>query len=198
MKYIMVMNEKKNFNEKAQEWHNNISQRTFDVAEDLINRLNISEGCNLLDVAAGTGILYSFLMNRKLRKYVAVDISDKMIEKFKEIYKEADVRVMDFEKRTVFEEAFDYIVIFNSIPHFNDLDAVFQNAYDNLKTSGKFIIAHSKTRQGLKEHHRSIGYKCNKEEPIPLDEEFIMLCDKYEFRELVLEDEDYFYFCVSK
>lgn len=187
-----------NFNVLAKDWAKKIPEKNYKIAADMIKRLNIGEGHNVLDVAAGTGILFSILKDKGLSNYVAVDITDKMVEEFLRIYPGTDVRCLDYEKRLMFDCDFDFIIIFNSIPHFNDYDAIFENSYNNLKAGGKFVICHARTRDGLKEHRRKIGYVSDKEEPIPTDETLIELCEKHGFGEILIDDENYFYFCCRK
>lgn len=140
--------------ELAKEWAKNISHKNFEIASDLTRKLDIKEGNSVLDVAAGTGILFSILKDKGLSNYVAVDTTDKMVEEFLKIYPGTDVRCLDYEQALKLEQKFDYIIIFNSIPHFNDYDAIFENSCKNLNEGGKFIICHARTRDGLKEHRK--------------------------------------------
>lgn len=185
------------FNKNIESWKNNIPRKDYDIVEHLIERLQVCSGHSVLDVATGTGILYSILKDKNLANYVAIDISTKMVEEFKNIYNNADVRCADFETTISLEKSFDYVITYNSIPHFNNLDMLFQNAFNNLNNGGKFIIAHSKTREGIKEHHKNIGYESNKE-PIPLDSSLIELCEKYNFTNIILENSEYFFFSCEK
>lgn len=192
------MNEKEAFNNLALDWNRNIPKRNYEVIKDLLERIDLSHESNVLDVGAGTGILYNAINEMGGANYTGLDISEGMLTEFIKIHPEADVRCIDFDKDVMLERAFDYIIIFNSIPHFNDLKMVFQNAYNNLKIGGKFIIAHSKTRQGLLEHHLRIGYKSKKTGPIPLDETLIDLSNKYNFKGVTIEDIGYFYYCAAR
>lgn len=99
----------------------------------------------------------------------------------------------DFEEKYEYGAKFDYILIYNSIPHFGDLDKVFLNAACNLKDGGIFMIAHSRTRQGLKDHHQRIGFKSTRV-PIPDDMIFLNLAEKYNMGSTELQHEEFFYF----
>lgn len=187
-----------NFNEKAKNWNKNIPKKNYEIALNIIEKFNIKKGNSVLDVACGTGIIFSILKDIELSKYIGVDLAEKMVDEFKNSYPEADVRQADFESRILFENSFDYIIIYNSIPHFNDLNIVFKNAYNNLKKGGTFIIAHSKTRKGLREHHKSIGYISDKKEPIPEDKTLFKLCKEYKFKNVNIEDLDFFCFYCQR
>jgi len=186
------------FNKMAKNWDKNIPILNYEIVCSIIEKFQIGPKCSVLDVACGTGILYSILKDRGLSRYVGVDNSQKMIEEFFIKYPNVDVRLVDFESNVLFKKPFDYIIIFNSIPHFNELDAVFINAYNNLNSGGIFIISHSKTREGLKEHHRKIGYVPDKKEPIPSDELLLDYCKRYGFTDLNILDDEYFCFSTKR
>jgi len=185
------------FNERAKGWSNRINPRNHEIAEIMINRLAIRDGDSVLDVGAGTGILFSLLKNRRLGQYVALDISNKMVEEFLDSHPGTDVRCLDYEADVLLESNFDFAIIFNSIPHFDNLNGVFLNAYTNLKAGGKFSISHSRTREGLKEHYSRIGYIPAKE-PIPTDETLYQLSKEYGFKNVVIENREYFFFSCKK
>ena len=186
------------FNDMAKDWNKDIPIINYKIARAIIKKLHIGPGCSVLDVACGTGILYSILKNKNLSRYVAIDISKNMVEAFIENYPLVDVRLADFESKVILEIPFDYIIIFNSIPHFNNLDAIFENAYNNLNSEGMFIIAHSKTRRGLKEHHNRIGFVPDKMDPIPTDELLLDCCKRHGFSDLTIVDKDYFCFYANR
>lgn len=183
-----------NFNKMADSY--NTAEKTKANAGELIEKLHLNQDSSVLDVGCGTGILYP-LIKEKGAKYKGIDISGNMVKKFLNIYPEADVFNSDFEENILCKNAFDYVIIFNSIPHFNNLEGVFKNAYDSLKNGGSFIIAHSKTRLQLKEHHKKINYKSLKE-PIPSDEKLMELTIKYGFKSVKIEDNKYFCFSCEK
>lgn len=192
------MKEIDRFNNMAKEWNKNIPRQSYEIACNLIEKFNIGKDHKVLDVACGTGILYSILKNKELLSYTAVDISDKMVKEFVDNHPEAHVVQGDFESEMTFEDTFDYVIIYNSIPHFNDLDAIFKNAYNNLKSGGKFIIAHSRTREGLKQHHKDIGYISDKKNPIPVDTVLSEVSYRYGFKNVSIEDKNYFCFSCER
>jgi demethylmenaquinone methyltransferase/2-methoxy-6-polyprenyl-1,4-benzoquinol methylase len=192
------MNEREWFNNLAKGWDSSILDINYEIAKHLVERLGIKKEHSVCDVGAGTGILYAALKDVEVYNYTALDISEGMIAEFLKSHGNVDARCVDFEDKILLENNFDYVIVFNSIPHFNNLHRVFQNAYNNLKFGGKFVIAHSKTRQGLKEHHKKIGYKSNKENPIPLNEVLIQLGNDYSFKNIDIQDEGYFYFSCEK
>lgn len=74
---------------------------------------------------------------------------------------------------------------------------MFSNVLALLKVGGTFTIVHARTRQGLREHHKRIGYKLGRE-AIPTDLTLQQLCHINGFSNITIEDENYFYFSCSK
>lgn len=187
-----IKNQKEYFNETYENWID-VSDEKIRIINKTIYKLGISEGDSVLDVASGTGVLYAVLKQLGLDNYVALDISENMLTELKSIYPEAKTICGDFDKEINLEYKLDYIIIFNSIPHFENLGMVFSNARRHLKVGGTFAIVHSKTREGLKKHHKSIGYSLERD-AIPSDNTLYELVTKYKFSDCIVTDEDFFYF----
>lgn len=191
-----IKNQKEYFNETYESWKE-VSDEKSRIINKTINKLGISEGDSFLDVASGTGVLYAFLKQLKLSNYVALDISENMLTELKSHYPGVKAICCDFDKETKLEDKFDYIIIFNSIPHFENLNMVFSNASRHLKVGGIFAIVHSRTREGLKQHHKSIGYSLARD-AIPSDITLYELVERYEFNDCIVTNEDFFYFSCKK
>jgi Methylase involved in ubiquinone/menaquinone biosynthesis len=191
-----IYNQKEYFNETYKKW-TGISDEKNRIINKIINKLEISENASLLDVASGTGVLYAALMQLKLSDYVALDISENMLKELNALYPNTSTICANFDKELELNASFNYIVIFNSIPHFENLNIVFSNASRHLNPGGTFVIAHSKTRAGLKQHHKNIGYDLGRD-AIPNDIILQELVHKYNFKDYTVEDEDFFYFSCKK
>lgn len=188
-------NQKEYFNNTYERWKE-ISNEKDNIINKTVNALGISKGDSVLDVASGVGVLYTALKYKQLSNYVALDISEKMLEELKTLYPEAKTICVDFDKEVELEEKFDYIIIFNSIPHFENLDIVFSNAKKHLKNEGTFAIVYARTREGLKERHKKVGFNLGRE-AIASDDILDKLVKKYDFKESIIEDDDFFYFsCI--
>ena len=193
---MAIKNQKEYFNNTYEKWKE-ISYEKGSIIHKTIKLLGISEGHSVLDVASGTGILYSFLKHIPLSNYVALDISENMLKELEHLYPKTKTICDDFDKEINLEEKFDYIIIFNSIPHFENLNIVFSNVRKHLKIGGIFAIAHSKTRQELKEHHARIGYDLGRE-AIPNNDTLDGLVKKYEFKDVIIRDNEFFYFSCKR
>jgi demethylmenaquinone methyltransferase/2-methoxy-6-polyprenyl-1,4-benzoquinol methylase len=186
------------FDALAASWHSGLSEREISCAENLLLRLDLQLEHSLLDIGAGTGILPSILKKRGIfpNRYVAVDLSSNMLKELKAAFPEAETLHLDFDREQKAIGLFDLVILYNSIPHFKNLDAVFANARRNLQPGGKFVIAHARTRLALSEHHRAISYSSS-HKPIPSDSELLEVSLRHGFTDFCIEDEDYFYFCAE-
>ncbi|MCF8000541.1 MAG: class I SAM-dependent methyltransferase [Halanaerobiales bacterium] len=192
----MDKNEGKTFVQKAKNVGEEISEKSIKVAKEVIKEYKIGKNKSVLDIGAGIGIFYSILKDKHFKDYVGLDISPKMIDKFSNIHPEADIRRIDFEKSVELDKKFDFVVVFDTIPHLEKIDMVFKNAYQNLKIGGEFLIVHSKTREEIKKHHDDKENK--QEDPIPTDEVLRLMTWTYGFDDLEIKDDDYFLFHVKK
>jgi SAM-dependent methyltransferase len=191
-----IENQKEYFNNTCERWKG-ISAEKGNIINKTISMLGISEGDSVLDVASGTGVLYTVLKHLRLSNYVALDISENMLKELKYLYPEAKTICDDFDKGINLKEKFDYIIVFNSIPHFDNLNIVFLNAKEHLNIGGIFAIVHSKTRKELAKHHKRIGYDLGRE-AIPNNDTLNELIKNYEFSESILTDDDFFYFSCKR
>lgn len=194
---MKIKDQKEFFNKNFKKWAENLPQDRIDIAKKSVELLEISEKKSILDVGAGTGILYYVLKDKKFKKYLALDISEKMLEELRGTFPNAATVCMNFDEKVEINETFDYIIIFNSIPHFENMNIVFENAANLLNSKGKFSIIHCRTREGIKDHHRRIGYDLGRD-PIPTDMTLKQLSEKYNFSQIDIKDEEFFYFSCIK
>ena len=147
--------------------------------DDILDKAGVTEGKYVLDVACGTGVLIPDYVKRKVGKCVAIDISDKMIEKAKSKfsgYENVEFICGDAEALD-FEDKFDCIVIYNAFPHFVDRDRLFKNLLKCLKPNGRITVAHGMGREALLKHHS--GSAKNVSTVLPEIEEMTQLMNKY-------------------
>lgn len=146
------MNTKDFFNSKADKWNDGITNEERLSAKSIIDSLGIKDNMKVLDLACGTGIVSSFIYNQSKTKVVAIDLSENMITKAKELNKNDNIefRCIDFFE---LNESFDYIVCFNAYPHFLDVEKFKQKLYSSLNNGGYFAICHNISRKELDSHH---------------------------------------------
>jgi demethylmenaquinone methyltransferase/2-methoxy-6-polyprenyl-1,4-benzoquinol methylase len=113
------------------------------------------------------------------------------------MFPEIEAHCLDIEEEISLREKFEWVIVFNGTPHIKNIDMLFQNATKHLYKGGKLLISHARTRDGLNEHHKSIGF-IPSFEPIPSEASFRMLSAKYGLINVIIKDEHFFYYCAEK
>ncbi|WP_028856923.1 class I SAM-dependent DNA methyltransferase [Psychrilyobacter atlanticus] len=192
-----IQNNKEYFNSNVDKWIDYLTDDRIFAIKESLKLMNVDKEKSILEIGAGTGTFYSFLDFNKSENYLGVDISEQMLGEFKKRFSEAETCCMNFEKKVNLDRKFDIIVLFDSIPHFERLDLLFENAAGLLNKGGVFYIIHSKTRNQLKEHHKKINYSLNRD-AIPNDMTLKKECLKLNFEDIVIKDEKFFFFSCQK
>jgi demethylmenaquinone methyltransferase/2-methoxy-6-polyprenyl-1,4-benzoquinol methylase len=147
------------FDRLAPQWDADMI-RHDDIISHILDNAGVKEGCDVLDVACGTGVLFPDYLARNVGSLTAVDISPEMVRIARSKYPEDKVRVccgdvenMDFDRK------FDCIVVYNAFPHFPEparLIAVLSNL---LKPNGILTVAHGMSRAAIDRHHEGSASK---------------------------------------
>ena len=96
----------------------------------------IPEEAHVLEIGCGTGDLLAHI---KASRKVGIDFSPKMIHIARKKYPEIEFQVMEAEKLR-FDEAFDYIVLSNTIGYFEDIQQVFTELHKVCHSRTKVIV----------------------------------------------------------
>ena len=148
------------FNNFAPQWDNEpIAEK--EIIDTVLDNGDIKENVDILDVACGTGVLFPYYLERKVKSITAVDISPEMVKIAKSKFPQSDVICGDAENFT-FPHQFDAIMIYNAFPHFPEPEKVIENLSKHLKSGGKISIAHGLSKKELDEvHMKSAGKVSN-------------------------------------
>lgn len=142
------------FDSLADSWDNDMIKTQWKI-DKILDAAEVTEGKTVLDVACGTGVLIPDYLERNVKKCIAVDLSERMIEiaksKFGK-YENVEFLCADAEQYD-FSEMFDSIVIYNAFPHFVNRKLLFENLSKFLKTGGRITVAHGMSREALIKHH---------------------------------------------
>ena len=125
--------------------------RDEDVISEILQKGGIRKGAKVLDVACGTGVLFSDYESLGA-EFVAVDISENMVKKAKEKFPEAEVICGDATTYD-FGNDFDAVMIYNAFPHFDEPQRLIENLAKSLKKSGRFSVAHGISEKELEKCH---------------------------------------------
>ena len=167
--------------------------------EDAINAIldmgGISEGTKVLDVACGTGVLFTDYLSRGAA-VTGVDISAEMVKKAKEKFPKIQVVCADAQNYD-FDKNFDAAMIYNAFPHFDDPKKLFQNLAKALKEKGRLTVSHGMSEKALEECH-STGAK-NVSNPLPSKEKLAdMMSELFSVDVMISDDEKYIVSGVKK
>lgn len=150
------MDQRTFFNQRVAQWVADIGEEKASIIKSVVDAMTLTGGESVLDVGCGTGVLYPFIMTKGVSTYIGTDIAEEMLRAFSEKHGDVSLVQANFDQPCTFQQKFDCIVLFNSIPHFENIDCVLENAKRHLAPNGRFIIAHGRTRTGLRAHHEKI------------------------------------------
>ncbi len=132
-----------------------------EIIESILDNAEVGAGCDVLDVACGTGVLFPYYLKRNVASVTGIDISPEMAKlaagKFSG---EAKVQVIcgDVEE-TVFDRKFDRIVMYNAFPHFPNPKRLIKTLAALLKEGGRLTIAHGASREVIDARHSGSASK---------------------------------------
>ena len=122
------------------------------VISAILDNAGVKAGVDVLDVACGTGVLFSDYLQRGVASLTAVDISPEMVKIAQQKFPEVRILCGDVEQ-TVFDRCFDVIMIYNAFPHFPDPARLIGCLARWVKPGGRLSVAHGMSREMLNHHH---------------------------------------------
>jgi len=143
------------FNELAPNWDAGLVP-CDNIIERILDNACIGANMSILDVACGTGVMFSHYLSRGASSVTGVDIAPEMAKIAADKYAQeqrvsvicADVELWHPEQR------FDAAVVYNAFPHFPDAERLIQVLVGMLKPGGRLTIAHSMSREQINDHHK--------------------------------------------
>lgn len=194
------MNMRKYFNMLAEKW-DEIVWHDPQKLNKIVEQIGLKKGDKVLDVGCGTGVLVEYILKFVGPEgcIIGVDVSEKMIEKAKEKYKEItnvnflhnDVMNLDFK------DFFDAIICYSVFPHIEDKENAIKKFSQMLKKDGKLVIAHSQSREKINSLHESLPEPV-KGHFLPQMNEIIHLCRKAQLIEVLSIDNSEMFLLVAK
>ena len=174
------------FDERADSWDESGCSGESRVQGAVLSLVDLKPGDTVLDLGCGTGVMVPFYLAAKAGKIVAVDVSEKMVERAREKFGgEPSVELRASDALSLDEgERFDAAVIYNAYPHFPDKLVLVEKVYRMLKPSGRFVVAHGSGKDAINRHHEAVaaGVSCGLR---AASEESVLWADKFEIEALV-------------
>lgn len=174
------------FDERADSWDESGCSGESRVQGAVLSLVDLKPGDSVLDLGCGTGVMIPFYLAAQAGKIVAVDVSEKMVERAREKFgNEPSVELRASDALSLDEgERFDAAVIYNAYPHFPDKLALVEKVYRLLKPSGRFVVAHGSGKDAINRHHEAVaaGVSCGLR---AASEESALWADKFEIEALV-------------
>ena len=135
--------------------------KSDEIIGKILDNAEVEAGQDILDVACGTGILFSYYLQRGAASVTGIDISPEMA-KIAQSKFSGDSRVQvicgDVEDVT-FDKKFDRIVVYNAFPHFPKPKRLIKILAGLLKDGGRLTIAHGQSREAIDGHHQGAASK---------------------------------------
>ena len=139
------------FDDLAPEWDN--APSGYDLRDKLTSMMGISSNSVIADIGCGKGVMFEHLLKTKPAKIIAIDISGEMIRLAKELFSDDRIEYINGDLLEIPLPTLDAAVFFNSYPHFLDKEGLADKLASTLKKGGKFIIAHSLSKEKINGAH---------------------------------------------
>ena len=148
------------FNHYAPHWDADQVDKTAVIGK-IFDNAHISAGQDVLDVACGTGVLFSYYLERSVGSVTGIDISPEMVKIAQQKFADQPtIKVLcgDAEE-TQFDRKFDTVMVYNAFPHFPDPKRLIAALANLLKDGGRLTIAHGASREVIDAHHSGAASK---------------------------------------
>lgn len=111
---------------------------TEEYIHKIINQIPQPRG-NSLELCSGDGMFTKRMDFSDSKKYICLDISQRLLDKLKSQLKSIEIKKEDVQKMSFKNNSFDNIFVFAGLHHLPNLDLTIQKSHDILRSGGKFI-----------------------------------------------------------
>jgi len=139
------------FDMKAPTWDH--SKPDYDKIRLILQMARLTPSKRILDVACGTGVLLPVLLEYAPEIIHAIDLSPNMVRLAQEKYNHPSLSITAADFYMYDGTGYDYIIVYNAYPHFQDKCRFIQKAHTCLKPGGRLVIAHGNGRAIINSRH---------------------------------------------
>lgn len=168
------------FNNLAKDWDQKCSEDLNYPFNELLELCGI-EGKTVADIGSGTGILFQYASKYKPAKWIAIDISEKMLQmlsvKYQSFVESKCIELChaDIHSLPISDNSIDTAICHNAFPHFQNRSKALSEIHRMLKPEGIFCINHFPGRKIINQIHSCA-------------EDLELRNDKAEPNEILIED----------
>ena len=189
------------FNEKAGVW-DDITVHNLEKVQYITELLKIQSGDRILDVGTGTGIMIPFYEKHLVTgSVVAVDYSEKMIEKARSKYPEKNHPMISYLVSDVYElkypAEFDLVVCYSCFPHFIDQPLAIKILSKALRRGGRLVVAHSDSAKTINGVHMNAGVEI-KHDFLPSMEQVKQMLKENGLTVTFERDDENYFICIAR
>jgi ubiquinone/menaquinone biosynthesis C-methylase UbiE len=149
------------FDKLAAEWDLMFTAEDLERLSHVVDKLDVVEGMDIIDLGCGTGILFDLLRRRvgPGGMVTGVDFSIEMVRKAHRNFPFDNVTVVDADAVNLpfADSSYDMAVSFSAFAHFSDKKRALSGLDRVLKPGAKFYILHLQSSRELAETHNRIG-----------------------------------------
>lgn len=179
------------FDNLASEWDLHYTAEDLERLSNLMAKLEITEGMNILDLGCSTGILFDMLRRRvgDSGLITGVDYSLRMVEKAHRNFPFDNVTVVDADASNLpfLDSTYDLAISFESFPHFSKKQETLSEVDRVLKPGARIYIIDLASCKEVVEIHQS-GGGVIKDDELPSDAELRRMFAASNFEQVQIQD----------
>jgi len=179
------------FDKLAAEWDLMFTAEDLERLSHVVDKLEVKEGMDILDLGCGTGVLFDMLRRRvgPGGMVTGVDFSIQMAQKAHRNFPFDNVTVVDADAINLpfADSTYDMAVSFAAFAHFSDKKRALSELDRVLKPGARFYILHLQSSRELAEIHDRIGGVV-REDKLPTEAELREMFVASNFEQIQIED----------